>query len=323
MLLILLVLYSAKSRKWKVSDFGLTMEGHSRLEQTTSYGRGTSGYRAPELLLVGSWRRGGSEGAEDPRFSKKSDMWAMGCMFYELIFAHQLFLSDMSARDYAVSGAILQIPPQLTIIAPYSGPVVSRQLTSMLNPDPSMRPSAGNLLGPFTVCFQLSSIISEFDTPECPYSLDGEYKVGSLLHVWFERVLAGFTFECPKEGGLYSPEIVRITTALAPLCTWLRLPMFGLTVGHLYFDLYLLETKLEILFSDSSTTVGSWNRVYELIVIDICVGRRQQDIEHLSKVYQRRHPAGPSLFETLQQKVTSVVLQYALEVIFSVQSLID
>jgi hypothetical protein len=192
----------------------------------------------------------------------------------------------------------------------------------MLNRDPSIRPSAGNLLGTFTLCFQLSSIISEFDSPECPYSLDQGHKVGSILNDWFERLLEGFSFECPKEGGLDSRETAQITAALAPLRTWLRLPILGLMVGPRNFDSYLLETNLEIVFSDSSTTIWNWNRVYESIVIDICVGRRWQDIEHLSQHYQQRHPTGPSLFETLQQKVTSVILQHALKVIFSVQSLI-
>ena len=44
------VLYSRQEGVWKIGDFGLTMEGTSQRGHTTRYARGTSSYRAPELL---------------------------------------------------------------------------------------------------------------------------------------------------------------------------------------------------------------------------------------------------------------------------------
>src|SRR5437667_3367776 len=45
-----IVLYSEKSRCWKIADFGTASRATSKRLNTTRYSRGTAGYRAPEIL---------------------------------------------------------------------------------------------------------------------------------------------------------------------------------------------------------------------------------------------------------------------------------
>jgi serine/threonine protein kinase len=66
-----LVLYSPSQRLWKVADFGMTSDGTSRREVTTKYGRGTTGYRAPELVRTS-------------QYNNKVDIFAIGYIFFEL-----------------------------------------------------------------------------------------------------------------------------------------------------------------------------------------------------------------------------------------------
>jgi serine/threonine protein kinase len=71
-----------------VADFGLTSEGTSRRAQATRDARGTASYRAPELLR------------EQSVVTKKSDIWALGCILYELISESKAFPSDFSLWEY-------------------------------------------------------------------------------------------------------------------------------------------------------------------------------------------------------------------------------
>jgi serine/threonine protein kinase len=94
----LAVFYSLTSRKWKVGDFGLTAEGFSEMQKTTLYGRG---YRAPELL---QWLD--FEAEQKSFYSKKSDIWALGCLFYEATFSKKLFKQDIDSHGWAMSGRV-------------------------------------------------------------------------------------------------------------------------------------------------------------------------------------------------------------------------
>src|ERR1700694_4136583 len=87
------VLYSATSKTWKVCDFGLTAEGTSKRAHTTLSARGTACYRAPELIR------------ERPSYNNKVDIFAMGCILYELANGgRKAFSNDFSVLQYAVSG---------------------------------------------------------------------------------------------------------------------------------------------------------------------------------------------------------------------------
>jgi len=86
------VLYSLKGNKWKLVDFGITSYATTDEACLTVYGRGTQGYRAPELL------------SDSTSFNKRSDIWALGCIFYELLtFGKKAFHSDLSVQMYSQS----------------------------------------------------------------------------------------------------------------------------------------------------------------------------------------------------------------------------
>jgi len=84
------VLLSPDTCAWKITDFGLTFEGTSRIKYTTRNSRGTQGYRAIELLRLG----------EDGFVTKASDVWALGCIFYELAYKAKAFSDDIEVWDY-------------------------------------------------------------------------------------------------------------------------------------------------------------------------------------------------------------------------------
>jgi len=75
-------------RTWKIGDFGLTTEGTS-VSQHSEYGRGTSGYRAPELI------------GQEPVFSNKVDIFALGCILFELVsHGRKAFTYDWEVFEY-------------------------------------------------------------------------------------------------------------------------------------------------------------------------------------------------------------------------------
>ena len=65
----------------------VTTEGTSGRVHTTHYVKGTSSYRSPELV-------------KDGIYTNKVDIWAMGCIFYEIIFRHKAFRNDNAVYDY-------------------------------------------------------------------------------------------------------------------------------------------------------------------------------------------------------------------------------
>src|ERR1700732_4876216 len=79
---LIIVLYSPSTRLWKIADFGLTSDAVTGEPVTTERGRGTSGYRPPELL------------AKDAKYTYKVDIWALGCILYELSIKKRAFVDD-------------------------------------------------------------------------------------------------------------------------------------------------------------------------------------------------------------------------------------
>jgi serine/threonine protein kinase len=133
-----LVLYSAATKTWKVGDFGLTAEGTSRRAFTTTAARGTQCYRAPELLK------------EHPKFNNKVDIFAAGCVLFELATGGQrAFASDFLVHEYAAFSRPLQIP--LGDIDSWSRPKLSHLIPAMLNVNSDERPSAHYLRSEFSI----------------------------------------------------------------------------------------------------------------------------------------------------------------------------
>jgi serine/threonine protein kinase len=88
------VLYSESCNCWKITDFGTASEATSKRMNTTRYSRGTASYRAPEVI------------AEDSKFNNRADIWALGCIIYEMSTGVKLFRDDFSVREYSTTKAL-------------------------------------------------------------------------------------------------------------------------------------------------------------------------------------------------------------------------
>jgi serine/threonine protein kinase len=84
---------------WKIGDFGFTANFVSQSTQFSQDARATMYYRAPELLSIPA------------RVTRKTDIWALGCIFYEVITDNFAFMQgSTSIKDYIHSGEPLEIP---------------------------------------------------------------------------------------------------------------------------------------------------------------------------------------------------------------------
>src|SRR5436189_2316638 len=84
-----LVLYSLEKNLWKIADFGFSSQSQSNKAVSSTQGRGTPGYRAPELIIY-----------PPIGFTHKVDVWAVGCIFYELVMDVRLFGEDYHVLNY-------------------------------------------------------------------------------------------------------------------------------------------------------------------------------------------------------------------------------
>ena len=126
---------------WKVADFGATAEGTSKGKFTTVYSRGTPSYRAPELLT------------DTPFYNAKADIWAAGCIFYELAAKKKAFNGDLGVERYALSPTTFSIPETQfgSHIEDGAGREdMDRLIARMLQIECKMRPSAGDLQGTYS-----------------------------------------------------------------------------------------------------------------------------------------------------------------------------
>jgi serine/threonine protein kinase len=143
MMLMLLVLYSVAENAWKIADFGLTVQGTSKKKYTTKYARGTASYRAPELIK------------EDGKFNNKVDVWAVGCILFEVIFGRKAFANDNAIQNYAANNVFFGTPfklPETTVIALDLDSIAPIVLSTLANV-PSNRPSAKELIARFDTAF--------------------------------------------------------------------------------------------------------------------------------------------------------------------------
>jgi serine/threonine protein kinase len=86
------VLFSERDDCWKLTDFGSASLATSKGFVTTAQARGTASYRAPEVIL-------------QSKCNNRSDIFALGCMIFELITTTRLFPhGDWEVQEYAKSG---------------------------------------------------------------------------------------------------------------------------------------------------------------------------------------------------------------------------
>ena len=126
------VLYSVRSNNWKIADFGFTAEGSSKIIIST-LSRGTTSYRAPELLQ------------EDPLYTRKVDVWAVGCILYEVVTKQKRFGSDWQVKEYSIAQGTPRTP-EIGFHYGRSQQVFSEIINKTLSIKWSQRPSAASLV---------------------------------------------------------------------------------------------------------------------------------------------------------------------------------
>jgi len=97
------------------------------------------GYRAPELLL-------------EYKYNSKVDIWALGCIFFELCTGTKAFASDGAVMEYRNNRPLqlpvfcgTTLPPNIFISSQPTLLELGDRLSEMLSPEPEMRPSAKDL----------------------------------------------------------------------------------------------------------------------------------------------------------------------------------
>jgi serine/threonine protein kinase len=126
------VLYSSSTNAWKIADFGFTSEGSSKRTVFSKNSRGTEGYRAPELVR------------DNSVYNQKVDIWAFGCIFYEIVAESKAFDDDWQVRQYWQSQEPLKIPP-VNFHHSNSAQFLESILLKTLHKDLNARPSAQSL----------------------------------------------------------------------------------------------------------------------------------------------------------------------------------
>jgi serine/threonine protein kinase len=123
------VLFSEQYRCWKLADFGSASQASSKRLNTTHLSRGTESYRAPEVV-------------KDGRFNNRSDIFALGCIIFEIITGQKLFPTDWAVLQYALEARSI-FPDRWPTAAPGSRLYMLGKLAStLLEIDPTLRPGA-------------------------------------------------------------------------------------------------------------------------------------------------------------------------------------
>lgn len=120
------MLYSSEHKTWKIGDFGLTAAGTSKRPITTKEAKGTPGYRAPELLT------------NDPKYNNKVDIWAIGCITYELTTEQRAFSDDLDIFYFTDQAKKL---PENIVIDDGPKELISQIIRQCLRIEPNERPT--------------------------------------------------------------------------------------------------------------------------------------------------------------------------------------
>lgn len=219
--LTLKVLYCHRDNLWKLADFGLTTEATSNQAVTTRYSRGTGGYRAPELL------------SEDPKFTNKIDIWALGCILYELVAGKRAFRDDYSV--YGRVGLQLKLDIPIALLPKAFESHFEEFLGEILERDPQKRPKVSTLRILFeSYCLILSpSIVKASDDVESipPYNIwkelirvsaqDDEVVLSGLVN-WYESNRGNETMIRLLEVLIIIPESAKIAGTISRMVSKYR-----------------------------------------------------------------------------------------------------
>ena len=128
-------MYSSRKGCWKICDFGIASDGETNEARPTIDGRGTSGYRAPEIL---SESRG--------QYTNKADIWALGCIVFELCAGRRPFADDFAVKKFEFELPTTSLPIQFKEgLSDEFCSVVTEWIHAMLQRNPQDRPSAESL----------------------------------------------------------------------------------------------------------------------------------------------------------------------------------
>jgi len=127
------VLFSQKDKCWKIADFGTASRATSKRLNTTRYSRGTASYRSPEIL-----------DGSNAKYNNKTDIFALGCIIYEIVTGTKLFFDDMAILNYSLTGVLglAILWPKASLALPDRLRCLERLVSSMLEIDPLGRPNA-------------------------------------------------------------------------------------------------------------------------------------------------------------------------------------
>jgi len=89
------VLFSRTDNCWKIADFGTASSATSSRQNTTHLSRGTASYRSPEIL-----------DSNRPKYNQKTDIFALGCIIYEIVTGDKLFWDDFAIVNYSATGTL-------------------------------------------------------------------------------------------------------------------------------------------------------------------------------------------------------------------------
>jgi serine/threonine protein kinase len=127
---------------WKVADFGLTCEATSTALLFTEFSHGTPGYRAPEMLED-----------DNSNFNNKVDIWAMGCILFELATGEKPFATDHVVAEYSRGDWELEEHCHPNI-GPEVAKAISDAIHGMFQIRPSLRPRSTALAISFDKHYQ-------------------------------------------------------------------------------------------------------------------------------------------------------------------------
>ena len=154
------MLYSHKESKWKLADFGISTEATSKRALTTIFSAGTSGYRAPELL------------AEDPKYTNKVDMWALGCILYELVFEKKAFTGDWEVFEYRATLSDFSKFPFPELLPSWLQTHISNAVKELLHIEWERRPRSSDVHTLFSSYGHLLNISFVRTINDLPYAPD-------------------------------------------------------------------------------------------------------------------------------------------------------
>jgi hypothetical protein len=117
---------------WKIADFGLTSEVSSTFGVTTGAAR-TQGYRAPELLHTG-----------EKRYTNKVDIWALGCILYELAIGKKAFIDDIAVVNDSFESPVMSDLSSESF-SDHSKAKIIDVLVGLLSRNPDSRPDSSSL----------------------------------------------------------------------------------------------------------------------------------------------------------------------------------